>query len=293
MRNALVRHKISHTLMIILATVALQADPASGEQAVIVRSSSTTITLVAELAEEYREMTGQAVLVEGGGASKGLDASLANDHDLFFLSEESRQWDNQEDLAKFPIAYDAATLIVNTKNPVTNLTLQQAQQIFSGEQTFWGHGDSITAFAPPTVLSPARECFEQTALGQQPISQHVRVEPEPFIPQQIGDIPGAIGLLTAGTPAPDAPIKVLTVDGIAPTADNLLNKSYPLRRTLTFAAREQRSNSAQAFIDFVLSERGQQIIHEAGYLPLGSATPAGSVQQTAEAQISSGAEADP
>ena len=162
---------------------------------------------------------------------------------------------------------------------MTDLTPSQAQEIFCGQQMSWSHGGSITAFAPPAVMSSARECFEQTTPEQRPIGRQIRLESEPFIPEQVAQRPGAIGLLMAGAATLDPRIKVLRVGGVVPSPQTILDKTYPLSRTLVFTARPKLSSDAQAFIDFVFSEQGQQIIHDAGFLPLSTNTD--SMPQTA------------
>ena len=63
-------------------------------------------------------------------------------------------------------------------------------------------------------------------------------------------------------------VKVLSVDGIAPTIENIQNGSYPFVANFYAVTNGVPSGNARVLIDWILSPQGQWIIEETGYVPL-------------------------
>ena len=74
--------------------------------------------------------------------------------------------------------------------------------------------------------------------------------------------PNSIGYISAGLV--DNRVKALTIDGVAPTAENIKNHTYKLRRRFLLVSREALSGPCQKFVDFILSPQGQQILEKEG-----------------------------
>ena len=62
----------------------------------------------------------------------------------------------------------------------------------------------------------------------------------------------------------DYTVKPLKIDGVDPTADNILNNRYPINRPFIYITKEEPTGLARTFIDFVLSEQGQSILNDEG-----------------------------
>ena len=63
-------------------------------------------------------------------------------------------------------------------------------------------------------------------------------------------------------------VKILSVNGVKPSADTLRNKSYPITRTPTLATKGEATGDVKAFIDFVLSDKGQAIVKAEKLTPI-------------------------
>ena len=74
----------------------------------------------------------------------------------------------------------------------------------------------------------------------------------------------AIGYISMGS-MNDA-IKVLKIDGVEPSVENVINKSYTVSRPFVIAVKEQVSDAAQDFIDFIISAQGQAVVTKSGYI---------------------------
>ncbi len=79
----------------------------------------------------------------------------------------------------------------------------------------------------------------------------------------------AIGYASLG--AVNDSVKVLKIDGVEATVENILNGSYKIARPFNIATKGQVSEAAQDFIDFILSSDGQAVVEANGYIPLETA----------------------
>lgn len=93
--------------------------------------------------------------------------------------------------------------------------------------------------------------------------------------------PNAIGYISMGSLGED--VKPVMIDGAAPTVENVENGTYKVCRPFNIAVMDGISQTAQDFIDFIMSEEGQRVVSENGYIPRGTggaysgSAPAGTV----------------
>ena len=88
--------------------------------------------------------------------------------------------------------------------------------------------------------------------------------------------PDAIGYISLGSL--DNTVKALEIDGVAATVDNINNGTYKVYRPFNIVTKEGLSETAQDFVNFIMSEQGQAIVAEEGYISVensGSYTPSG------------------
>lgn len=86
-----------------------------------------------------------------------------------------------------------------------------------------------------------------------------------FVLCNVAGDPNAIGYVSMGTQ--DGSVKALKIDGADPTADNIKNGSYGIFRSFVIVTNGRPGKAAQDFIDFILSERGQSVVEQNGYIP--------------------------
>ena len=88
--------------------------------------------------------------------------------------------------------------------------------------------------------------------------------------------PDAIGYISLGSL--DNTVKALEIDGVAATVENINNGTYKVYRPFNIVTKEGLSETAQDFVNFIMSEQGQAIVAEEGYISVesnGSYTPSG------------------
>ncbi len=80
----------------------------------------------------------------------------------------------------------------------------------------------------------------------------------------IASDPYAIGYISLGSLSDE--VKAVSIDGVAPTADNVKSGNYAISRPFNIATNGEAQGLAKDFIDFILSQEGQNIITEEGYI---------------------------
>jgi ABC-type phosphate transport system, periplasmic component len=205
--------------------------------------------------------------------------------DIGFLAFPSKE---QEEAARekgiefqfTPIAREGFIFFVNAKNPVDNLTIEQIQGIYSGEINRWsvvgGNSDRIRAFQRDSGSG------SQTALIRLMDGKALRPAPTEDTRGGMGGIiqrtadyknyGGALGFsfrFYATEMVKNEEIKLLKINGIAPTEENIRNGTYPLSYSAYAVTTNQGTNPNRGkFIEWMLSKEGQELIRRTGYTPI-------------------------
>lgn len=267
-----VRGPISLVLLILCMTMvtACSRDTGSG----IIIAGSTSVQPYAEvLAEEYVVLNPESVIdIQGGGSSAGITAVQSHTADIG-MSSRSLQ-DGEKGLWQIEIAKDGLVLIVNPKNQVENLTLDQISSIYTGEITQWsqvgGEEAKIHVIAREEG-SGTRSAFIELVMGEEEITPKAIVQDSNGSVMQLvqGD-PNAIGFISLGLVHDE--IKAVHLDGVEATAENIMNESYALSRPFLFVTNDEPTGVTKDFIDFILSVEGQKLLSDEGLIPSGEAT---------------------
>ena len=183
------------------------------------------------------------------------------------------------DLVMVPVCYDAFVFLVNAENPISSLTAEQIRRIYSGAILFWNEvgGDQlpIHAYQRPHG-SGSQTAMEELVMKDYPI---LNAE-DNYVSDGMADLIEQIGNYSNSRNAlgysylyyvealyKSGSIKVLAVDGIEPSAENLRSGAYPY--TVNYYAVYRRENeTAKRFVDWMVSDAGQAAIAQAGYITL-------------------------
>ena len=214
----------------------------------------------------------------GGYAELGLKNT-----DIFFGAYPSEEQiaeakSHGTEFVYTPIGYDAFVFFVHKDNPIDNLTTEQVQGIYSGEITNWsevgGKDEKIAAYQR-NEGSGSQSMLIRFMDGKEIMEAPTEMVDDLMvgIVERVSDYrskPGSIGFsfryyLEGIIKNPD--IKLLSIDGIAPTVENIKNGSYPITASLYAVTYEGNDNeNIDKFIEWVLSEEGQYIIEKTGYV---------------------------
>ncbi len=198
------------------------------------------------------------------GAFKGI---VDGDVDIAFCASPNKDQiqyglDKGVELELTPIGRESFVFIVNTNNPVDNLSMQQLKDIFTGKITNWK--DVGGANRPINVLQRNKGSGSQTAL-EKLIGEEVK-------PNMFGPLGASIGFsfrFYVEELTKHGHIKMLSLNGVYPNKENVQNESYPIVSNFYAVTRKGETNpNVQKVLDFVLSPTGQEIIDEVGYVSL-------------------------
>ncbi len=186
--------------------------------------------------------------------------------------------ENGTHLTFTPIGYDAFVFFVHKDNPIESLTADEIRAIYAGEITNWkqlgGSDEEIIAFQRNEgsgSQSMLRRFMGDTPLMEAPVEKTVAgmggiIEEVADYRSTTSSIGFSFRFYVEGIiKNPD--IKMIAVDGVAPSADNVRDESYPIRTPFYAVTYEENKNPhTETLIDWILSAEGQTIIEETGYI---------------------------
>ncbi|MGL4370406.1 MAG: PstS family phosphate ABC transporter substrate-binding protein [Spirochaetota bacterium] len=269
-------------LMYVICAVALSAAFFSGcsrdsGARVVIKGSTTVLPITQKEAELYREISKTPISIDGSGSGNGIKALLDGNCDIANSSREMKK----EELAaaktkgiavkEITVAYDMIVPVVNPSNPVSNLSLAQLKGIYDGKITSWkqlGGKDELIVVISRDTSSGTYEIWQSKVMGDADIRTDALLQASNgAILNSIAANPRAIGYIGFGYL--DSSVKGVTLDNVPITIENGKSGKFPVSRKLYMYVNENKlSKEASAFIDFLLSEKGQSIVKETGFIPL-------------------------
>ncbi len=200
---------------------------------------------------------------------RGYRAIVDGDTDILFCaapSAEQKQYaaDCGVELVYVPIGYEGFVFFVNQSNPVDDLTVEQVRKIYACEYTNWSEvGGADRVINPVTRLegSGSQTMFE-AFMGDCPIG---RKSPLAITGASIGF---SFRYYMDGIVENDS-VKMLSLNGIYPSAENIQSKRYPIVAQFYAIYRADNDNpNIPVLIDWLLSDEGQTLIEQCGYVRL-------------------------
>ncbi len=245
----------------------------AAEELRYVGSSTIGTSIVkAGAAETFTRKSGtRFVAIEEPGSGRGIQALIEGRTTLAGSSRSLRAGERKQGVIGTVIGYDAIAVFVHASNPITNLTKEQLQGIFTGAITNWKEvGGRDAPIAPNTEIQGAGratiEMFTELVLDG---AAHGEGFKEIDLPRdqliEVASNPNAIcgvslGLLAAIPADQQSRIKAVAVNGLEPTDLNVQSGAYLIARPLVLATRGLPSGQAREFIRFMLSPEGQAIV---------------------------------
>lgn len=253
------------------------------------KGSDTIVNLALAWAERYQdERSDVRISVTGGGSGTGIAALINNTVDIANASRRIKEEEIDEANAngvnpvEHIIARDAIAVIVNPENPVSELTLQQISDMYSGKINNWtevggedrpivrlsretnsgthvyfletvlrlGNSEDKTLFSTDTLLLPSSEG----------IIAEVRQNPNAIGYDGLGYVPDDLKM-----------IAIAKEEGAAyvlPSIPTVNDKSYPIARDLYMYTNGEPTGILAEYLDWILSEEAQEIVAELGFVPV-------------------------
>lgn len=279
--------------LISLSLVASGGSLLAQKKMIQIKGSDTMVNLVQILAEAYMEKNPQKpIAVLGGGSGTGIAALINGTCDIANHSRPMK--DKEIDMAKdrgviphrFIIAVDGLSVVVNGKNPVGEMTMDQIGAVYRGEITNWkevGGPDWPVSLYGRQSNSGTYVFFQEHVLGNQNYSQDMKqmngnaqiIEGVTRDKYGIGYVGVGYTLDSDGTVRKGIKILMVAKESGA-TAYSPLDKAavdsgdYPVARPLFQSSAGTPQGAVLDFIKFEISEEGQKIVEREGFFPIGS-----------------------
>lgn len=284
-------------ISVILVTGCKKKDDGIVRSVITVKGSDTMVNLAQKWAEVYMQNNpGVSIQVTGGGSGTGVAALLNGTTDLATSSRELKENEYETARSKgvepkvFEVALDGLAVIVNPNNKFDNITVKQVSDIFSGKIRNWkdlgGPDLPITLYGRENS-SGTYEFFKEHVLGRDENGRQIDYATSTQVLQgtaALGEAVArdvkAIGYGGVGYFAERKDVKILHVKqddnspAISPSEDGKVNYEaiwsgdYSISRYLYSFTNGEPQGALKEFIDFILSEEGQELVKSMEYIPL-------------------------
>ncbi|MBQ6059066.1 MAG: substrate-binding domain-containing protein [Clostridia bacterium] len=218
---------------------------------------------------DYGENFAEDSVMQYKNTIRGYQAIVDGTTDILFCaapSEEQKRYAMEKgvDLIYVPIGLEGFVFFVNEKNPVNDLTVEQIRKIYACEYTNWLEVGGVNREINPVTRikgSGSQTAFE-AFMGDYKIG---RKSPLAIAGASIGF---SFRYYMDGIVQNDA-VKMLSLNGVYPSAENIENRSYPLVAEFYAIYRAQNDNeNIPVLIDWLLSDEGQALIEKTGYVKI-------------------------
>ncbi len=280
-------------LMIFASSCAPRGEHSSSREhstgnSIQIKGSDTMVNLVQAWAEHFMiKHPDTLIAVTGGGSGTGIAALLTKTCDIAQSSRKMKEKEIDEarskgiDPAEFSVALDGLAVTVNPQNPVDQLTVDQLADIFTGKIKNWkevGGDDLPIVLLSREVNSGTHDYFKEHVLRKgdskrkdEFAKSSLLMPSSQAIADEITQNPNAIGYYGMGYTNPTQ--KFLAVGEKAegpfylPTIENVRKGFYYISRPLLIYTNGQPQGLVKEFIDFALSEEGQEIVKQIDFVP--------------------------
>ena len=249
-----------------------------GVNTIRVKGSDTMLYLTNLLAREYMKNNPDiSIYVEGGGSATGIKALGEGTIDICMASRTLKGEEVKILADKYRtvgmsiiIAKDALSIYVNINNHIDNISTAQLKEIFQCKITSWDQLEWEKESVIPVSRNPNSGTylyFKEHILEGEDYCKDIQIKPTTesivkFVSENINSIGyGGIGYLTDS-------VKSLKINGIIPSEETVIEGVYPISRYLHFYTLRQPEGEIKKFIDWVISNEGQRIVGESGYIPI-------------------------
>ena len=233
--------------------------------------STSMEKVIGALGEAFMEAnSGVTFTYNPTGSGSGIQAVQEGRCDIGLSSRALKDEEKQGGLTETVLAYDGIAMIVNPENPVTDLTLAQIADIYTGKITNWsqvGGKDAQIVLIGREAGSGTRSGFEEIVEVKDQCQYRQELSSTGDVITTVAQNPGAIGY--ASLASVKDTVKALQVGGVTPSEATVKDGSYTIQRPFVLATKTgaQLNPAAQAFFDYVTSGKANDIITAAGVVP--------------------------
>jgi len=221
------------------------------------------------------------IVVSEGGSGAAIKALLDDTANFGLVSRPvtDEEKSKMENYNEFNLGTDALTISINPENKLLDykkdgLTTEELSKIFSGEFKYWDEVESNLPHEEIVVVTRdisggAHQVFQEKIMGDKEVSKDVIQAPSMgALVTKIIENKNAIGYASFGVVNQnEGKVIPLNIDGIEPTAANILSGDYKISRPLLVIVKGELSEAEKGFIDMCTSADGMKIVEDLGFVP--------------------------
>ena len=265
-------------------------ESSSDDKTIQVEGSDTMVNLAQAWSEKYQANNSDVTIeVSGGGSGVGISSLIQGLADMANASRKMKDKEKaraESELGVAPIEYvvgqDALAVYVHKDNPLEEITLSQLESIYADGGTIskWSELDIELPGGSDEIVRVSRQnnsgtyaYFREAVLKDNDFKLgSIDLSGSSDVVAMVEKTASAIGYSGMGYATDN--VKMLKIkstddgDAVAPTADNVINGTYPIARPLMIYTAGEPNDTLQTYLDWILGENGQGIVSEMGYVPV-------------------------
>ena len=243
--------------------------PAASVSGTVSTDGSTSMEkVIGALSESYMAANKDVTVnYNPTGSGAGITAVQEGTCDIGLSSRALKDEEKAAGLKETVLAYDGIAIIVHPDNPVSDLSIEQIAQLYTGEITNWkdvGGSDAEVVLIGREAASGTRDGFESITGTKDKCQYRQELTSTGDVITAVSQNPDAIGY--ASLAAIKDSVKALSVDGVTPSEATVKDGSYQVQRPFVLVTVEGKalSAAAQSFFDYATSADAADIIAKAG-----------------------------
>jgi phosphate transport system substrate-binding protein len=273
--------KNNKVLAMILISVMMATATGFSQAKITVKGSDTMVILAQKWAELYMKNNPSAVIqVTGGGSGVGITALINGTTDICNSSRPIKQTEIEKLKARYntlgvsiPCAKDGVTIFLNEANQISELTLKQLSDIYTGKTRNWkelGGNDAEIRLYGRENSSGTYTYFHDEVVKA---DYAAAVQSLPGTAAVVNAVKKDVNGIGYGGAAYAVGVKHAKVkkdansQAFLPSAESIGKGEYPITRFLYMYLRNRPTGETKKYIDWILSNEGQMVATEVGYFP--------------------------
>lgn len=236
--------------------------------------STSMEKVIGGLSEQFmNDHAGVTVTYDATGSGTGIESVSNGTCDIGLSSRALKDEETSGGLVATTVALDGIAIIVNANSSISDLSVDQIASIFTGKITDWsklgGQAGAIACIGREAG-SGTRDGFESITKTKDACKLSQELTSTGAVIEAVKNSPNAIGYASLSSVEGQSGIKALTVGGVACTEETVLDGSYVIQRPFCLVTKSgvELSDAAQAFFDFATSAAANDIIKNAGAVPV-------------------------
>ena len=267
------KRKILALVIAAVCTLGMLAGCGKQETGTVSTDGSTSMEKVIGSLKETFELDNEGITVTYNptGSTSGITAVLEGRCDIGLSSRDLKDEEKANGLVETVIAYDGIAIIVNPQNTVDNLTIEEIAKIYTGEIKNWnevGGEDTEIVLIGREAGSGTRDGFESITDTKDKCKYRQELTSTGDVITTVAGNPNAIGY--ASLASVKETVKAVSIDGVKPSEETIKDGSYVVQRPFVLVTKKDTklSESAKLFFDYVTSKDANEIISNAGAVPV-------------------------